>query len=128
MSLFALVAGVDIGWVAFGVAVAGLIFIAASLSSLIRLRRAHRRSPRDALFLLSMAVTFGVQLIAGLHVVARHHDSGAVRTIAILVIICFLLGIARSWELIGGPEIGIGHEVGALVHRDRQPGSDDPDT
>jgi hypothetical protein len=40
-----------------------------------------------------------------------------VNNIAILVIVCFLIGIARAWELIGGPYIGIGHEMVALARR-----------
>jgi len=46
-------------------------------------------------------------------------------TIAILVIICFLIGIARAWELMGGPSIGFAHEVVAIA-RSRGPEQSPP--
>jgi hypothetical protein len=59
-----------------------------------------------------------------------------VNTIAILVVCCFFIGIARAWDLAGGPSIRISREVTSLVRdhdhgagpRDGQPPapSDDP--
>ena len=115
VSLFSLIPGQKIGWAAVSVAAVGLTFVAASLLSLIRLRQVRWATAHDALFLVGLAFTFVVQLIAGIDVNAHAGNSGDVDTIAILVVICFLLGIARSWELIGGPSIGIRHEVVALV-------------
>lgn len=56
----------------------------------------------------------------------RPHDSGAVNTIVLLVVACFLIGIDRAWELVGGPSIGFSHEVVELVRR-HEHGADDPD-
>jgi hypothetical protein len=120
VSLFALIPGHKIGWTSVSVAVGGLAFIAASLLSLIRLRPVRGATVRDGLFLIGLAVTFVIQLIEGLDINAHPGDSGAVNTIAILAVVCFLIGIARAWELVGGPSIGIAHEVTALVrHKDR---------
>jgi hypothetical protein len=120
VSLFALIPGVGIGWTSFAVAVLGLVFVGASVSSLIRLRNEHKSGPRDALFLAASATTFVIQLINGLALVSRPHDLGAARTIAILVVVCFLIGIARAWELIGGPEIGLARELRAVAHSRHQ--------
>jgi hypothetical protein len=126
VSLFALIPGRKIGVTAVTVAAAGLMFVTASLLSLIRLRRVRWGTLHDALFLLGLVVTLVVQLIQGADVIARPSDFGAVNTIAILVVICFLIGIARSWELIGGPLIGIRQEVTALV-RGQERRADNPD-
>jgi hypothetical protein len=118
ISLFALVPGEKIGWTAVAVAVAGLVFVLASLLSLSRVRPRRWTMLRDALFLVGLASVFVVQLTSGLDVAYHASDAGSVNTIAILVIVCFILGIQRSWELIGGPSIGLRHEVFALVRGD----------
>jgi hypothetical protein len=131
VSLFALIPGHKIAYTAMSVAAAGLIFVVASLLSMVRLRLLRGRAALDALFLVGLAVVFATQLWQGLTLVGHPHDVGAVDTIAILVVICFLVGIARSWELIGGPSIGIRREVTALIHKtgpaDSQPAGEPGD-
>jgi hypothetical protein len=124
VSLLALIPGHKIGPAAIYVAAFGLLFVAASLVSLVRRDQVHWATARDALFLLALAVTFAVQLVEGADILARPDNPTAVNTIAILVVVCFLIGIARSWEVIGGPSMGLTKEVSALV-RDHQRGADD---
>jgi hypothetical protein len=115
ISIFALIPADTIGPTAVAVASTGLLFVTASLLSLIRLRAVHRRTSRDMVFLVGLIATFGFELISGIEVLVRPGNSGAVETIAVLVAVCFLIGIDRAWELVGGPEIGIGQEVVALI-------------
>jgi hypothetical protein len=126
VSLFALVPGHKIGYTTIAVSITGIAFVTASLLSLVRLRQVQWRSARDALFLAGLITTFVIQLAEGALVVAHQNDPGSVDTIAILVIVCFLIGVARSWELIGGPSIGITREVTALVHN-REQATDGPE-
>ncbi len=69
----------------------------------------------DLLFLLVLAATFGTQLDSGIQVLADPGGTGAIRTIAALVVACFLVGISRAWELVGGPSIGLGHQIAGLI-------------
>jgi hypothetical protein len=91
------------------------VFVTAALLSLIRRRQVRPGTLHDVLFLLALVATFVVQLIQGVEVTAQPGDTSAVNTIAVLVIVCFLIGIARAWELIGGPSIVLTREVRALV-------------
>jgi hypothetical protein len=125
VSLFALIPGEKIGGTSVAVALVGLAFVAASLLSLLRRRQLRWGTAHDGLFLVGLAATFVYQLIEGLAVPAHGGDSGAVDTIAILVVVSFLLGIGRSWELVNGPSIGIMHELIALA-RGHGVSSNDP--
>ena len=111
VSLFALIPGHKIGPAAVVVAIGGLMFVAAAVLSLVRLRQGWQNTLRHALLLIGLAVTFVIQLIEGVDVITQPGDTGAVNTIAALVIVCFLIGIARAWALIDGPSIGITREI-----------------
>jgi hypothetical protein len=117
IALFALVPGIGPGFTAFVLAILGLLFVAGSLLSLLRVRKTQEGQLRDGLFLVALAAIFAIQLVAGL--AAHDHPSrrGPDQTLAILAIVCFVFGIARAWELIGGPSVGLGHELGLRIRR-----------
>ena len=79
------------------------------------MRPARCATARDAVFLIGLVVVFVLQVITGAQIIAQPADSGNVNTLAVLVIVCFLIGIARAWELIGGPSIGLTREVASLI-------------
>jgi hypothetical protein len=97
------------------VAVVGLLFTGASVLSLVRVRKTQPGEMRDAVFLVGLVITFGLQLVFGLRVLLHPQDADSVHIIAILVIVCFLIGIGRSWELVGGPSIALRSELGAIL-------------
>jgi hypothetical protein len=115
VSLVGLIPGNKLGTTSVAVALVGLMFVAAALISLARLRAVGWRSVRDGVFLVALAAAFIVQLISGAKLIDRPAASGPVNTIAIMVVVCFLVGISRAWELIGGPSIGLTHEVTSMV-------------
>ena len=117
VSMFALIPGLHLGWPALVAAVLGEIFVFASLLSLYRLREEQPGQYRESLFLIGIAIVFGFQLMAGIELINHPESVGDVRTLAILVVVCALGGIARSWELIGGPQIGLRREVVTSVRR-----------
>ena len=70
VSLFALIPEEKIGWTSVIVAAFGLLFVIASLLSLVRLHEVRWSTARDGLFLIGLIVTFILQMIAGVDVVA----------------------------------------------------------
>ncbi len=125
VSLFALLPGDDLGGSALAVSVVGLLFVTASLLSLLRVNRSQPGEARDALFLVGLVVALIVQLCFAVALLRNPADAGAANALAILVIVCFLIGIARSWELIGGPSIGLRGEIASLVRARSRDGGEE---
>ena len=115
VSLVALLPGQDLGSAVLIVAAVGLLLVAASLVSLLRAHQLRGRQKKESLFLVGLLVVFGLQLAQAVLLIDRPDDSRVVGTIAVLVLICFMVGIGRAWELVGAPS------VTALV----RPGRDD---
>ncbi len=118
VSLFALVPDDSLGVAATWAGSLGILFVLGSVLSVRRAQRTQTSSTghlRQLTFLIVMLVTFALQAVNGIRLIANEHNRGAADWLAILVIVCFMLGIYRSWELIGGPEIGFGHELAELV-------------
>lgn len=124
VSLFALIPGLHLGWPALIAATLGEVFVGASLVSLYRVRQEQPRAFRETFFLLGFAIIFAVQLVTGIKLTGNPENVGYVRTLAILVVASSLGGIARSWELIGGPEIGLRREVTRTVRERSHEGED----
>ncbi len=120
ISLFALIPGVSLGVTALVVGLVGLLFVAASLVSLVRVHSYQPQAPRDALFLIGLVVTTALEVVYGRNLLARSHDTHSSDAIAVLVVVSFLIGVARSWELIGGPSIGLASEVAAVLRQRRE--------
>jgi hypothetical protein len=120
---FGLIPGVGVGWPAVSSGILGLMFVGASVLSLWRLRGKHHAAPREAFFLIGQTVALGFEVAGGLGARGDHPGIGAIRTVAIIVVVNFVIGIARAWELIGGPEIGLFHELRLLGRRDPDGGA-----
>jgi hypothetical protein len=128
ISLFALIPKTGIAWPSVSVGIVGVLFIGGSLVSLVRARQPDAAALRtaafrDAAFLIGQLVVFGLQIRYGLRLVAHGQDTDAAQAIAILVVVCFLFGIARSWELVGGPSFSLFGQWFAFV-RERRDRSD----
>jgi hypothetical protein len=125
VGLFGLVPGFHVGGTATVVAILGLLFIVGAMLRLLPGWRAKRVRTRDFGFLLGLLVVFVIQLLAGLGLDRREHDAGDLQTVCVLVIVCFLIGIARAWELVGGQRAGLSRLLIERLQAHGSPGEAD---
>jgi len=108
VSLFALIPGFHIGGAATAVAIVGILFIARALVSVAPAWRAERFHLRDLSFLVGQFAAFVVQLVAAISLDKNELSESGLQTVCVVVVVCFLIGIERAWELVGGPHFSFG--------------------
>lgn len=105
ISLFLLVPDIDAGWPVLSVGVVGLGFLLRATRELLAARVAHHPTWQDVSSILGLGVVFGLQVYAGARLLSDEHRDGPVETVAFLVIVSYVIGISRAWEMIGGPRM-----------------------
>jgi len=93
VSLFALIPGVNVGYTAFVVGVVGALFVIGALLSMFRLRL-RRQANCAAPVPGRLVIVLVFQLSDGIRLIAHPHHRGAYESLAILVVVCFVIGIS----------------------------------
>ena len=114
VSLFGLIPEFSPAGAATVVSIIGLSFILGALLRLVPSVRAAELHLRELGFLAGLAIAFAVQLVAAIELDVDSSDTSSLHTICIVVVVCFVLGIERAWELVGGPRVGL---FSSLRHR-----------
>jgi hypothetical protein len=115
--LFALLPGQDFGTVAVITAVGGISPTIGMTVLSLRGRPGRRQLARLAIIPV-VGLLYLFQLINGITLREHRGDLGALQTQGILVIVFFLIAIARAWQLIGVHDTSLAVVIGDLV-RDR---------
>jgi hypothetical protein len=123
--LFGLIPGFNAGDSALVIAIVGLLFLSGALLRVLPGWRAGRIHLIDLTFLVALLVVFVIQLRAGIGLARHPRDSDDLTTICVLVIVCFLIGIERAWELVGGPSVSLHSQLFARISQRREDPQDE---
>jgi hypothetical protein len=112
ISLFALIPGNALGTT---VVVVGLVSLSSCVALgivLVRENEAGARRRRQIVFLVVQGLVFAYEVALGVRFARDPHDTGLLKSICTILIVLFLMGIARSWQVIGARDTGLLSEVG----------------
>lgn len=117
VSLLALIPGGQ--YLGNGSAVLAIVGLTSTAALVITVARAPDPSRtswqygRTMLLFAAVLAVYGLQLTSALGMNAATAGTGQVKNLAVLVIIMFLMGIARAWEVVGATKPRV---LGVLAH------------
>jgi lysylphosphatidylglycerol synthetase-like protein (DUF2156 family) len=103
VSLMALIPGDKVGWAAVIDACGGLALVILCALNVAVDRETRWRDATELFFLFVLAAAFLGQLFVGFDLLSKPTDTGALSDLALVVVACFVVGVNRAWQLVGGP-------------------------
>ena len=107
VSLFGLVPHNLIGYPAAVAGAVGLLFTLGGLRSILADPVARPRVRSQIGLILLLLAAFGVEIVAGTIAAANPHEKVPIDVIGNVLVASLLIGVARSWELVGDRDTGI---------------------
>ena len=122
VSLFGLVPNNEIGYPAAAFAVGGILFTLGGVRSILADPVARGRFQSQLGLIVLLLVAFGVEIWSGIVSIAHPHSHTPIDAIGNVLAGSLLIGVARSWELVGDRDTGITASIAALAGRERHLG------
>lgn len=107
VALFGLVPGTNVGYPALVFGVTGIAFTGAGIRSILVSQATFRQQLRQLGLVVLLVLIFGAELIAGIALLARPDSSASAQVIGYALVASLLVGVARSWELVGERDTGL---------------------
>jgi hypothetical protein len=130
--LFGLVPGISFGETTTAIGSVGLVFVGGAALTLRRYRVSWALA-QDVAFLAGLVTIFAFEISVGVQLQHHRASTAALQQLATLLIVCALLGIARAWDLVDAPRLGLGAQMADLgrdiareVREDQQASTDEP--
>lgn len=104
ISLFALIPNESLGYVTLIVGILDFVSSLAMIRSLLQHRVGWLDTIQRVVFLLGSFVIYGLEIYYATSLLQTPKNNMSLSSLASLLIIIYILGISRAWEVIGAPQ------------------------
>jgi hypothetical protein len=120
ISLIALLPHETIGTITIIMSASGLLTIIIMGFFLLRASRREVKKILQMLFLIIGLAMFSFEIFYGIRLAVVPGDSSALHTLAILLVLIYLYGVARAWDLVGVRQFHVQDVLSPLIAKGRE--------
>ncbi len=117
VSLYSLVPGTRAGYPAVVMGVIGMLFTAAATRSILTSQVSPQLKRQQVGLIILLVLIFGAELAGGIALLALPASGTPLEVISYALVTSLIVGIARSWELVGDRDTGIMASLAVLTAR-----------